>query len=212
MSHSHDIVFLEPSDLHQALEFLDDFLVVKVAGTTLCQRAWDSASLLCEKHALALGVIKEEWKESSNAFSQRFHLPHVAPQICHIRAARLQNSWSGSSLFKVELVDETLALLSKREAQLHQILAFRMLAQASELSPTEAFWHQKWLERLLYLTGKASLEASVRTLLESFKLKWYSLFQSPWEKISLLDRKLFVEELILIKETWAQVMKRQGRL
>lgn len=209
---SCDILLLDPSDLEYATILLDDFLVLKISGSALCQAAWNKADLVSSDHNLVLGVIREEWKEVSTLFSQRFHLAHVTPQIIHIQKGKVQKVWSGESVLEFDLLENFLGDSSHRSAQLYQILAFRMLDQSHELTQSGAFWHKKWLERFLYLAQKASLNSLVDQKVESFKSKCYHLLQSDWKDVPMKDRELFAQELILIKETWVQMIKHKGCL
>jgi hypothetical protein len=207
-----DLPLFDAADLMQAIGFLDEFLVVKVADSSLCQQAWDHASWMSETFHIPLGFIRQEWKETSNVFSQRFHLPHIAPQIVHIKQDRVQSSWPGKIALSASLPEDYRLASSLRESQLYRLLAYRKLEGVCEVTAGSGNWHQDWFNQWLELISKASLEDSLQVLVESFRVKWYPLFQSSWEEISLSDRALFVKEACLLKETWIQKIKRQGRL
>ncbi len=204
MNRSPIIVFLDPIDLQQAIEGLDDLLVIKVSNSEICQKVWDQASWLSTKHALALGVIRQEWKESSNYFSQFFHLPHDTPQLVQIQKGRMKASWIGKEGLKAFLKEESLSALSNRKAQLCELLAFRMLSGVSEMTAGAEGWHQKWFKEWLGLLSEASFNEPLKELLESFRTKWYPVFQTSWNEFSLDNRVLFVKEAIELREVWAK--------
>lgn len=202
MSPSPIVVFLEPSDLQLAVNFLDDFLVIKVSNSEMCQKVWQQASWLSAHYHLVLGVIRQEWKESSNYFSQFYHLPHETPQLVHISKGWLESTWTGKEALNAHLNEEKFTSVETRKSKLYEFLAFRLLGSVPEMTAGTEVWHQKWLNEWIELVEGAHFQSPIKERIESFKLKWYPLFQSSWSEFSLSNRALFVKEAIELKELW----------
>lgn len=197
--------------MRQAIAFLDEFLVVKVASSKLSQQVWDHAIQMSEAYALPLGSIRQQAKEVSNDFSQRFHLPHVVPQIAYIFDGRLQSVWSAEEALSASLSRPVAQSASTRK-QLYGLWAYRKLEAVCEASESVAGSCQVWFDEWFELISKACLDQSLQVLVESFRAKWYPLCQSSWNEISMAERALFIKECCLLKEKWIQKIKRQGRL
>lgn len=197
-------------DVEQIQAFLPAFLVLKIASDVTSQKVLSHlGSVLKNSQGIALGLIREEWKQSSNYFCQRFDLAHTTPQLALIEKGQLSKAWFYDEIISYDFTDEKKQLAAATQGKLEAFQSFRILGALSEMQPSGPLWHQEWLDNFEKHLRLATLAAARRRALEEFIREFRLKFDLPWPACQDEDKASFFEKSQVLYDKWYKSLKHQ---